>query len=489
MSVVARTGSAGLTGRQKAAVFLITIGSARAAEVLKFLSEREIEALSAEMASLWRVKAETADAVVQELAERFDGTNEFALGGPEFAREVLEHLLGPQRAEEILGQITSTAELRPFDFLRRTPPEQIATFLADEAPQTIALVVASLHTTLGASVLGALPPETQANVAMRIATMEDTNPGVVEDVERGLRLKLSNVLTQEFSQAGGVDSLAELLNRAGRSTERTVLEAIAETDGELADEIRQKLFTFDDIVVLTDRDIQLLLREVDQKDLGLALRGVTEEVKDTIFRNMSTRGAEMLQEDLDTAQPQRRSVVEEAQSRIVGAIRRLEDAGRHHARSRWRGRRSLRGRHHLMEAFELPTLEPPPGLQAYAAPVAAAPAIDLEAEARAAREAGHEAGFQAGLVEGQAQMAAGVAALQAAVAEVAAERDRVASAVEAAAVELGLRIAEQALGGCRRGPARGRRRRRPRRAAPAGRARSRDDPRQPRGPRPGPRRV
>jgi flagellar motor switch protein FliG len=324
---VVRSASANLTGRQKAAVFLITIGATRAAEVLKFLSEREIEALSAEMASLWRVKAETAEAVVQELAERFEANDEFAHGGPEFAREVLEHLLGATRAEEILGQITAQAELRPFDFLRRTPPEQIATFLADEAPQTIALVVASLHTTLGAKVLGGLAPEVQANVAMRIATMEDTNPGVVEDVERGLRLKLSNVLTQEFSQAGGVDSLAELLNRAGRSTERTVLEAIAETDGELADEIRQKLFTFDDIVVLSDRDVQLLLREVDQKDLGLALRGVTEEVKDTIFRNMSTRGSEMLQEDLDTGKPQRRAVVEEAQSRIVGAIRRLEDAG------------------------------------------------------------------------------------------------------------------------------------------------------------------
>jgi flagellar motor switch protein FliG len=240
---------------------------------------------------------------------------------------VLEHLLGATRADEILGQITAQAELRPFDFLRRTPPEQIATFLSDEAPQTIALVVASLHTTLGAKVLSGLAPEVQANVAMRIAMMADTNPGVVEDVERGLRLKLSNVLTQEFSQAGGVDSLAELLNRAGRSTERTVLEAIAETDGELADEIRQKLFTFDDIVQLNDRDIQLLLREVDQKDLGLALRGVSDEVKDTIFRNMSTRGAEMLQEDLDTGKPQRRSVVEEAQSRVVGAIRRLEDAG------------------------------------------------------------------------------------------------------------------------------------------------------------------
>jgi flagellar motor switch protein FliG len=322
-----RSSSAALTGRQKAAVFLITIGSSRAADVLKFLSEREIEALSAEMASLWRVKAETADSVVQELAERFDSASEFAMGGPEFAREVLEHLLGATRADEILGQITAQAELRPFDFLRRTPPEQIATFLSDEAPQTIALVVASLHTTLGAKVLSGLAPEVQANVAMRIAMMADTNPGVVEDVERGLRLKLSNVLTQEFSQAGGVDSLAELLNRAGRSTERTVLEAIAETDGELADEIRQKLFTFDDIVQLNDRDIQLLLREVDQKDLGLALRGVSDEVKDTIFRNMSTRGAEMLQEDLDTGKPQRRSVVEEAQSRIVGAIRRLEDAG------------------------------------------------------------------------------------------------------------------------------------------------------------------
>jgi flagellar motor switch protein FliG len=327
VSVVARSGASALTGRQKAAVFLITIGTTRAAEILKFLSEREIEAISAEMASLWRVKAETADAVVQELAERFEAQDEFAMGGPQFAREVLVHLLGETRAEEILGQITAQAELRPFDFLRRTPPEQIATFLADEAPQTIALVVASLHTTLGAKVLGCLTPEVQANVAMRIATMEDTNPGVIEDVERGLRLKLSNVLTQEFSQAGGVDSLAELLNRAGRSTERTVLEAIAETDGELADEIRQKLFTFDDIVVLNDRDIQLLLREVDQKDLGLALRGVNDEVKDTIFRNMSSRGAEMLQEDLDTGKPQRRSVVEEAQSRIVGAIRRLEDAG------------------------------------------------------------------------------------------------------------------------------------------------------------------
>jgi flagellar motor switch protein FliG len=325
--VAKRSSADSLTGRQKAAVFLITIGSTRAAEILKHLSEREIEALSTEMASLWRVKSETADAVVEDFAQQFSTHDEFAMGGPEFAREVLEHLLGETRAEEIIGSITAQAELRPFDFLRRTPPEQIVTFLSDESPQTVALVIASLHATLGARVLACLPSELQADVAVRIATMEDTNPGVVEDIERGLRQKLSNVLTQEFSQAGGVESLAELLNRAGRSTERVVLEAIADHDNELADEIRQRLFTFDDIVQLADRDVQLVLRDVDQKDLALALRGVSDEVKDCIFRNMSQRGSEMLKEDLENSQPQRRAVVEEAQGRVVAAIRRLEDSG------------------------------------------------------------------------------------------------------------------------------------------------------------------
>ncbi len=325
--LVARTASAHLTGRQKAAVFLITIGSARAAEILKHLTEREVEALSTEMATLWRVEVETAQAVLEDLAEQFRQRNDFALGGPEFAKEVLVQLVGEERADEIIGSITAQAELRPFDFLRRTPPEQIVTFLADESPQTIALVVASLHKTLAAKVLAALAPDTQADVALRIAMMGDTNPGVVEDIERGLRQKLSSVVNQEFSPAGGVDSLAEILNRAGRSTERIVLQSIAAEHAELADEIRQRLFTFDDIVVLSDRDIQLVLREVDQKDLGLALRGVAEDVRERIFANMSSRGAEMLREDLDSGQPQRRAVVEEAQGKVVAAIRRLEDAG------------------------------------------------------------------------------------------------------------------------------------------------------------------
>ncbi|MCW3016506.1 MAG: fliG [Solirubrobacterales bacterium] len=324
---VDRTLLRGLSGRQKAAIFLISLGSERAADILRFLSEREVEAISAEMANMWRVKAETTQAVIADLAEQFKSREAFALGGPEFAREVLEHLLGPERAEEIVGALIAQAELRPFDFLRRTPPEQIVTFLSDEAPQTVALVVACLQTNLGARVLADLPMEMQAEVALRIARMSETNPGVIEDVERGLRQKLANVMTQEFSSAGGVDSLAEILNRAGRSTERNVLAAIQEHSTELADEVRLRLFTFDDVAMLSDRDIQLVMREVDQKDLALALRGVEGRMREKIFANMSQRGAEMLREDLETGTPQRRAVVEEAQGRIVGAVRRLEDAG------------------------------------------------------------------------------------------------------------------------------------------------------------------
>lgn len=327
LAEIDRAALRGLNGRQKAAIFLISLGAEKAADILRHLTEREVEAISAEMTGMWKVKAETTTAVVADLVEQFKAKEAFALGGPEFAREVLEKLLGPERAEEIVGALIAQAELRPFDFLRRTPPEQVVTFLSDEPPQTKALVVASLNTSLGAKVLAAMPPEAQADVAMRIARMGETNPGVVEDVERGLRQKLANVMTQEFSSPGGVDSLAELLNRAGRSTERVVLAAVQEASTELADEIRQRLFTFDDLTMLVDRDVQLVLREVDQKDLGLALRGVSNELRDLIFRNMSQRGAEMLQDDLETAQPQKRAVVEEAQGRIVAAVRRLEDAG------------------------------------------------------------------------------------------------------------------------------------------------------------------
>ena len=184
-----------------------------------------------------------------------------------------------------------------------------------------------MHTSLAARVLSELPPELQSEVALRIATMKETNPEVIRDIEQGLRHKLANVVAQEFSAAGGVDALAEILNRAGRSTERNVVGAISDRDEELAEEIRARLFTFEDLIVLEDRDLQLVLREVDQKDLQLALRGVDVNVVEKVLSNMSQRGAEMMREDMQASPPQRKAVVEEAQGKIVAAVRRLEDAG------------------------------------------------------------------------------------------------------------------------------------------------------------------
>jgi flagellar motor switch protein FliG len=319
--------TASMTGRQKAAAFLISLGPENASELLKRLGEREVEALTAEMANLARVQPDTLAMLHDEFAERLAQTDLIAIGGMEFAREVLEKSVGRGKADEIIGGLTQAQEMRPFDFLRRTPPEQICAFLADESPQTIALVIASLHSSLAARVLAELQPAVQSDVALRIATMTETNPEVIRDLEVGLKEKLANVLTQEMTAAGGVESLAEILNQAGRSTEKNVLEAMAESDGMLADQVRARLFTFDDLVMLTDRDIQLLLREVDQKELALALRGVANVVRDKLLTNMSSRGAELLREDIETQPPQRKQVVEEAQSKIVGAVRRLEDSG------------------------------------------------------------------------------------------------------------------------------------------------------------------
>jgi flagellar motor switch protein FliG len=248
-------------------------------------------------------------------------------GGLDYAREVLTNLVGPARADEILSSLTAKGDFRPFEFLRRTPPEQIRTFLADEAPQTIALVLASLYSGLSGRVLAELPSELQTEVAQRIALMGETNPEVIADVDAGLRSKLSAISTKEFASPGGVDSLAEILNSAGRSAERTVIEGLAGLDPVLADAVRLRMFTFEDLIELEDRDIQLILREVDQKDLVLALRGVAEELKEKILRNLSQRGAEMLREDMEVSPPQRRAVVEEAQGKVVAIVRRLEEDG------------------------------------------------------------------------------------------------------------------------------------------------------------------
>lgn len=325
--LVPRSSATQLTGRQKAAVLLVSLGSERAATLFSHLRDDEIEELSLEMAKLREVQHDAMEAVFGEVAENALAYGYLAEGGVGYARDVLERSLGAERAAEIIGRLSAVIEMRPFEFLRHSPPEQIYAFLRHEAPQTKALVIANLHTTLAAQVLALLPTEDQAEVAMRIARMSETSPEVIKELETVIRQRFSNVLSQEYAAAGGVKSLAKILNHADRPTERNVIDTLAERHQELADEIRNLLFVFEDVVKLDDRGVQLVLKEIDTKDLALALRGMNDEVRDKVLSNMSQRGAEMLQEEIEYQPPQRRSVVEEAQSRIVAEIRRLEESG------------------------------------------------------------------------------------------------------------------------------------------------------------------
>jgi flagellar motor switch protein FliG len=316
-----------LGGRQKAAVLLVSLGAERAAEIFRHLKEDEIETLSLDMAKLQQIPAEISGEIWSEMVETCLAQAYLAEGGVEYAREVLERSVGADRAREIVGRLTVAIERRPFEFLRRTPPEQIQAFIRNEAPQTVALVIANLHTDLAAQVLALLEPDEQAQVAVRIGTMRETSPEVIEAVEGVLRQRLSNVITQDYAVAGGVQSLAEILNHTSRGTERNVLESLTEVNPELAEEVRMLLFTFEDVIKLDDRSIQLILKEVDSKDLAVALRGVAKEVQERIFSNMSERGGEMLAEEMEYMPAQKRAVVEEAQGRIVVIVRRLEEAG------------------------------------------------------------------------------------------------------------------------------------------------------------------
>ncbi len=317
----------GLDGRRTAAVLLVSLGAERAAQVFSRLGDGEIEELSLEMANLRWMEPSISEAVFAEMAATVEAFDSVAEGGVDYARDVLERALGRDRAAEIVGRLSSVIEKRPFEFLRRTPPEQIATFLRSESPQVIALVIANLHTTLAAQVLSSLDNEDQPEIALRIARMAETSPAVVRQVEDVMRQKLASVVQQEYTGAGGVKSLAEILNQTDRSTERNVLESLTESDAELSAEVRRLLFVFEDVVKLDDRSIQMILREADQKDLALALRGVTDDVKDKILSNMSERGAQMLVEEMEFQPPQRKRDIEDAQGNVVAIVRRLEEAG------------------------------------------------------------------------------------------------------------------------------------------------------------------
>ncbi|AEF80329.1 flagellar motor switch protein FliG [Leadbettera azotonutricia] len=315
------------TGRQKAAIFLVTIGSEISAEIFKYLREDEIETLTFEIARLETIDSEQKDAILQEFQELMMANQFISTGGIDYARELLEKSLGSQKAIDIINRLTSSLQVRPFDFIRRTDPAHLLNFIQQEHPQTIALILAYLEPNKASVILQNLPHEVQSDVARRIATMDRTSPEVLREVERVLEKKLSTLSSEDYTTAGGVESIVEILNLVDRASEKQIIEALEDEDPELAEEIKKRMFVFEDIVMLDDRAIQKVMREVDSQELAKALKSVDTEVQDKIFRNMSKRAAGMLKEDMEYMGPVRLKDVEEAQQKIVSIIRHLEDTG------------------------------------------------------------------------------------------------------------------------------------------------------------------
>jgi flagellar motor switch protein FliG len=314
-------------GRQKAAIFLVAVGSEISAEVFKYLREDEIETLTFEIARMETIEPDQKDAVLQEFQELMMANQFITTGGIDYARELLEKSLGSQKAIDIINRLTSSLQVRPFDFIRRTDPAHLLNFIQQEHPQTIALILAYLEPNKASVILQNLPNDVQSDVSRRIATMDRTSPEVLREVERVLEKKLSTLSSEDYTTAGGVDSIVEILNLVDRASEKQIIEALEDEDPELAEEIKKRMFVFEDIVMLDDRAIQKVLREVDSQELAKALKSVDTEVQDKIFRNMSKRAAGMLKEDMEYMGPVRLKDVEEAQQKIVSIIRHLEDTG------------------------------------------------------------------------------------------------------------------------------------------------------------------
>lgn len=316
-----------LTGKQKAAILLISLGPDVSASVYKHLSEEEIEKLTLEISNVRQVDAEKKEMILEEFHQIALAQDYISQGGIAYAKQVLEKALGPEQAMNIINRLTSALQVRPFDFARKADPAQILNFLQNEHPQTIALVLSYLEPAQAGQILSALPQEMQADVARRIALMDRTSPEMINEVEQVLERKLSTTVVQDYTQTGGIEAVVEVLNAVDRATERTILDALEIQDPELAEEIKKRMFVFEDIVTLDNRAIQRIIREVDNADLLLALKVSSDEVKEVVFRNMSSRMAETFKEEMEFMGPVRLRDVEEAQSRIVAVIRRLEEAG------------------------------------------------------------------------------------------------------------------------------------------------------------------
>jgi flagellar motor switch protein FliG len=324
---VARAAQQGLSGRQKAAILLISLGPEVSAQIFKHLREEEIEQLTLEIANVRKVDSIDKEAILSEFHQICLAQEFISQGGIAYAKDILEKALGNQKALDVINRLTATLQVRPFDFARKADPAQILNFIQNENSQTIALVLSYLQSEQASIILSSLPQEKQADVAKRIALMDSTSPEVISQVERVLEQKLSSTVTQDYTNAGGISAIVQILNGVDRGTERTILDSLEIQDPELAEEIKKRMFVFEDIVNVDNRSIQRIIRDIENADLQLALKVASEEVREAIFKNMSKRMAETFREEMEFMGPVRLREVEEAQTRIVATIRRLEEAG------------------------------------------------------------------------------------------------------------------------------------------------------------------
>ena len=316
-----------ISGTQKAAILLIALGPEKSSTIFKHLKEEEIEELTLEIANTRSVTPQVKEEVIDEFYQVCLAQQYIAEGGISYAKELLEKALGNEKALDVIGKLTASLQVKPFEFIRKTDAGQLLNFIQDEHPQTIALILSYLSAAQAALIVSALPPNRQADVAKRIAVMDRTSPEVIKEVEKVLESKLASLVNQDYTIIGGVDAVVDILNTVDRGTEKHIMETLEIEEPELADEIRKKMFVFEDILLLDDRAIQRVLRDVENNDLALALKSSNEQVQNTIFNNLSKRLAAMIKEDMEYMGPVRMKDVEEAQQKIVNVIRKLEDAG------------------------------------------------------------------------------------------------------------------------------------------------------------------
>jgi flagellar motor switch protein FliG len=318
-----------VSGLRKAAVLMVQLGSERSAIVLSAMREGEIEEITAEIARLDSIDTATAERVMEEFHDILLARRYYSRGGLTFAREVLEASMGTDKAREAMERLTASLTEMPFQFLRRADPRHLLSFLQDEHPQTIALVLSHMGSEHAAVILGSLNPTLQSDVAHRIAVMERISPESVRVVEAVFEKKLSSVLAQssDSSKVGGLGPLVDIINRSDRTTERLILESLEERNPELAELVRAQMFMFEDIVNLDDLAVQLVLRQVEPADLATALKGVRDEVRRKVLANMSERASQNLEEEIALLGPVRLKTVEESQAKVVHQIRQLEEAG------------------------------------------------------------------------------------------------------------------------------------------------------------------